>query len=488
MRMRWLTSLFTRPSESVSSDAPLFFTNTLSGKKELFSSIKAGTATMYSCGPTVYSKAQIGNLRAYVFADLIARTLTEAGYHVRRVINITDVGHLQGDGDEGEDKMELGAKREGMRAKDVADRYTRMFMEDLELLNIRTKDIQFPRATEYIKEQIAIVKLLEEKGFTYRTEDGIYFDTSTYANYGALDHGGPKLREEAFAEIGRRVGKKDKRHPADFALWKFSPRGSKRQQEWSSPWGLGFPGWHIECSAMVRALLGQPIDIHTGGMDHIPVHHTNEIAQSECAFGRPLARFWIHEAFLTLSGEKISKSLGNDVYLSDIVERGFNPLALRYLFLQAHYRTPLSFSWESLEAANDALTRLTRIARVIAEEAKGKSTPTDTGRRMIAILRDDLATPAALALLWDSVRDEDLERSEQLAIIEAADKVLGLGLLAPTESVDIPEHVRAIVEERERARQERDFDRSDALRIHIENSGYHVEDRPEGPVVTRRPG
>jgi len=239
---------------------------------------------------------------------------------------------------------------------------------------------------------------------------------------------------------------------------------------------------------MVRALLGQPIDIHTGGMDHIPVHHTNEIAQSECAFGRPLARFWIHEAFLTLSGEKISKSLGNDVYLSDIVERGFSPLALRYLFLQAHYRTPLSFSWESLEAANDALTRLTRIARLIAEEAKGKSTSTDTGRRMIAILRDDLSTPAALALLWDTVRDEDLERGEQLAIIEAADKVLGLGLLAPLESVDIPEHVRAIVEERERARQERDFDRSDALRIHIENSGYHVEDRPEGPVVTRRPG
>ncbi len=487
--MSWFSSLF-RNAPNVQSDAPLFFTNTLSGKKELFSPLKAGVASLYSCGPTVYSKAQVGNLRAYVFADLIARVLSEAGYHTRRVINITDVGHLQSDGDEGEDKMEVGALREGMSAHAIADRYTRMFLEDLALLNIDTNDIQFPRATEYIKEQIAIIRLLEEKGFTYRTSDGLYFDTSTYPNYGALDHAGPKLREEAFAEIGRRITtNKDKRHPADFALWKFSPRGSRRQQEWSSPWGIGFPGWHIECSAMARALLGQPIDIHTGGIDHIPVHHTNEIAQSECAFGKPLARFWMHEAFLTLDGEKISKSLGNDVYLSDITDRGYSPLALRYLFLQAHYRTPLSFSFESLAGANEALGRLTRHARRILEESKGTSKQTDISRRMTALLRDDLATPAALALLWETVRDEDMERAEQRAVIEAADSVLGLNLLA-TESVSeaVPEHIQALVSEREEARRERDFDRSDALRIHIEKGGYHVEDRPNGPVVTRLPG
>lgn len=487
--MSWFSSLF-RNAPKVQSDAPLFFTNTLSGKKELFSPLKAGVASLYSCGPTVYSKAQVGNLRAYVFADLIARVLSEAGYHTRRVINITDVGHLQGDADEGEDKMEVGALKEGSSAHAIADRYTRMFLEDLALLNIDTNDIQFPRATEYIKEQIAIVRLLEEKGFTYRTSDGLYFDTSKYPNYGALDHAGPKLREEAFAEIGRRITtNKDKHHPADFALWKFSPRGSRRQQEWSSPWGIGFPGWHIECSAMARALLGQPIDIHTGGIDHIPVHHTNEIAQSECAFGKPLARFWMHEAFLTLDGEKISKSLGNDLYLSDITDRGYSPLALRYLFLQAHYRTPLSFSFESLAGANEALGKLTRHARRILEESKGTSKQTDVSRRMTAILRDDLATPAALALLWETVRDEDMARSEQRAVIEAADSVLGLNLLS-TESVPetIPERIQALVSEREEARREHDFDRSDALRIHIEKGGYHVEDRPDGPVVTRLPG
>ncbi|MBU2103410.1 cysteine--tRNA ligase [Patescibacteria group bacterium] len=487
--MSWFPKLFTRVAKPITSDAPLFFTNTLSGKKDLFSPLTAGQATMYSCGPTVYSKAQIGNLRAYVFSDLIARVLSESGYRVRRVINITDVGHLQGDGDEGEDKIEAGAKKEGLHAEAIASKYTKLFIEDLSLLNIDTNAIQFPRATEYIKEQIAIITLLEEKGLTYRTADGIYFDTEKYPNYGVLDHSGPKLREEAFAEIGRRIKtNKEKHSPADFALWKFSPLGVRRQQEWSSPWGVGFPGWHIECSAMARALLGQPIDIHTGGMDHIPVHHTNEIAQSECAFGKPLARFWMHQAFLTLSGEKISKSLGNDVYLSNIVKESYSPLSLRYFFLQAHYRSPLSFSWEALAAANEALERLTRLSRRIAEEAKYKATPSDTSRRVIALLRDDLATPAALALLWEAVRDEDMERSEQLGVIKAADAVLGLSLLTPSVKLIVPESIQRLIEKREEARENRDFSTADALRIHISNSGYHVEDGPSGPIVTSRPG
>ncbi len=487
--MKWLTSLLARKSEPAKSDAPLFFTNTLSGKKEAFSSRKAGEVSMYSCGPTVYSKQHIGNLKAPVFADLVARVLTSSGYRVRRVMNITDVGHLVSDADDGEDKMEKGARAEGMSAQDIATRYTKAFLEDIKALNLDTDAISFPRATDYIKEQIAMVQALEEKGYTYKTSDGVYFDTSLFPSYGALSHGGTGLREEAFAEIGRRIaGNTEKKHPADFALWKLSPRGGQRQQEWSSPWGSGFPGWHIECSAMAKALLGPELDIHTGGIDHIPVHHTNEIAQSESVNGKPLSRFWMHEAFINLGDEKIAKSTGNVIYLSDITERGYSPLALRYLFLQAHYRSPISFSWDALAAANEALTRLWRLCATINEEAEGSMKQSDASRQMIALLRDDLATPAALALLWQSVRDDDLEREEQLAVIDAAESVLGLSLLSPHDVLDIPQHIQALVKERELSRKNGDFAKSDALRIHIEEGGYHVEDAPSGAIVTRRPG
>lgn len=486
--MKWLTSLFSPRNEPVTSDAPVLLQNTLTNRKEVFSPIKAGVAAMYSCGPTVYSRAHIGNLRSYVFADTLARMLSQAGYQTRRVINITDVGHLTDDADSGEDKMEKGAREAGMSASDIAARYTKLFIEDIRALGVNADDISFPRATDYIEEQIDIVKLLEEKGYTYRIKDGIYFDTHAFPNYGILDHAGDKLREEAFAEIGRRIAaNNEKRHPADFALWKFSPLGSRRQQEWNSPWGRGFPGWHIECSAMSRALLGQPFDIHTGGIDHIPVHHTNEIAQSEAAYGKPLARFWMHNAFLTIENRKISKSLGDDVYVSDIKERGFSPLSLRYLFLQAHYASPLSFSWESLEAADAALKRLSRLAYTIKAEADERARPSEWSRRIMALLRDDLSTPQALALLWEAVKDEDLTREEQLGAIEAAESVLGLGLLSVPRA-EIPAHILALVSEREAARTARDFAKADTLRIHIENSGYAVEDGPSGPVVTPKAG
>lgn len=492
--MSWLKNLFApKPSPQAKSDAPLFFTNTLTGKRELFSPLRAGSVLMYSCGPTVYSKQHIGNLKAPLFSDLVARVLTQAGYRVKRVINITDVGHLQSDGDEGEDKMEVGAKREGVRATDIAERYTKMFLDDIEAIGLDTSEIRFPRATEYIKEQIAMVKALEERGYTYRTSDGVYFDTSKFPAYGKLGNISPQhTREEAIAGIGRRISEnKEKHQPADFALWKFSPVGSRREQEWSSPWGLGFPGWHIECSAMARALLGVELDIHTGGIDHIPVHHNNEIAQSESVNGKPLARFWMHEAFVNVADEKISKSLGNDVYLSDIIERGYHPFALRYFFLQAHYRTQISFTWEALEAASGALTRLWRLTEKIRTEAKGRTKASDTSRRILALLRDDLATPQALALLWETVRDEDMDRAEQLAAIEAADAVLGLRLLTGgtvTVPEVIPQHIQALVHEREVARQNQDFAKSDALRIHIATSGYHVEDGPNGAIVTRKEG
>lgn len=485
--MNWFASLFKASPKTNESEAPLFLTNSLSGKKELFTPLRAGIASLYTCGPTVYSRQHIGNLRAAVFSDILARTVAQAGYHVRRVTNITDVGHLTDDADTGEDKMEIGARESGRSARDIAAEFTRLYLEDIRALGIDVDNISFPRATDYIEEQIDLVKVLEKRGYTYRINDGIYFDTSKFANYGALDHGGAKLREEAFAEIGRRIaGNSEKRHPADFALWKFSPLGARRQQEWSSPWGRGFPGWHLECSAMSRALLGQPFDIHTGGMDHIPVHHTNEIAQSEAAYDVALARYWLHNAFLTIDNRKISKSAGDDLYLSDITERGIPARALRYLFLQAHYRSPLSFTWESIEAAGNALTRLVRASQVIQEEADGPAVPNDMSRRMIALLRDDLATPSALALLWDVIKDEDMEREEQLAVIEAAEQVFALGLLeAP---VAIPAHIQALVDEREQARQARDFAKADALRIHIDQSGYLVEDGPSGPVVSPKHG
>lgn len=494
--MSWLSRFLNQPSRPTTSNAAILFTNTLTGKKEVFSPQRAGLVSMYSCGPTVYNRAHIGNLRAYVFSDLIARTLTASGYHVRRVINITDVGHLtgenEGDADSGEDKMEKGARREGTSVRDIAERYTTLFMEDIALLNISTEDVLFPRATEYVKEQIDMIRALEVGDFTYATSDGIYFDTSRFPGYGKLGLKADHMRlEAAFASLeGRIKENKEKRHAADFALWKFSPKGEQRLQEWQSPWGPGFPGWHIECSAMVKAILGPTIDIHTGGMDHIPVHHNNEIAQSESLSHKPLARFWMHGAFLTIESEKISKSLGNSILVSEIVERGYHPLAYRYLLLQAHYRSPVNFSWESLAAANEALQRLWKLSRETKEAAKGREVPSDASRRMLALLRDDLATPQALALLWETIKDDDLDSEAVWGVIVTADSVLGLSLVLPphaTAPAPLPADILALAQERDAARLKQDFARSDELRIHIEERGYRVDDAPSGTIVTPRP-
>lgn len=447
---------------------------------------------MYTCGPTVYGRAHIGNLRAYIFSDLTARVLREAGYRVRRVINITDVGHLVSDADEGQDKMEVGARREGVSAEAIANRYTAQFIDDIEQLNVGTTDVLFPRATEYVKEQIEMIKALEEKGLTYHTSDGIYFDTAKFPDYGKLGGVADAMRREvALADLGRRITEnKEKRQPADFALWKFSPTEGSRLQEWGSPWGMGFPGWHIECSAMAKALLGITLDIHTGGMDHIPVHHNNEIAQSESLSHKPLARYWLHGAFLNIESEKISKSLENDIYLSDITDRGYSPLVLRYFFLQAHYRSPLNFTWEALAACNEALNRLWRLAKETKEGAKGRTKPTDASRRVVALLRDDLGTPAALALVWDALKDDELSPAEAWGVVVSADPILGLSLMNPPSSTStpLPEDIQQLAAERDIARSNRDFARSDELRIHIEKGGYRVEDGPSGTVVTKRPG
>jgi cysteinyl-tRNA synthetase len=477
-----IARLFDRTTRGREAPAPLFFTNTLSGEKEPFVPHTPGIALLYSCGPTVYSRAQIGNLRAYVFSDTLARTLADAGYRVKRVINITDVGHLVGDGDEGEDKMTVGAEREHTTPAAIAERYTTLFLDDLRALDVDTSAIAFPRATDYIKEQVALAKTLEEKGFAYRLPDGLYFDTSRFPGYGAL--GGVC---DADLEAGARVAVAEgKRHPADFVLW----RTAKKEdlQQWDSPWGPGNPGWHIECSAMSRALLGEQIDIHTGGEDHITVHHNNEIAQSEAASGRsPFVRYWMHNAFLTVDGEKVSKSLGNVFYLSDIVEKGFHPLALRYFFLQAHYRTPLSFSWDALAAAASALDRLWRSARDVAGESKRVSKRSEARDRFLAAMRDDLATPSALGILWESLKSEEYAPEEKWALLETADAHLGLALLAPPErslaADELPEAVQDLVAQRAEARSARDFAAADRIRAEIEKRGYRVDDGPNGTKI-----
>jgi cysteinyl-tRNA synthetase len=488
------------PSSSI-SPSPIFLTNTLTRKKETFIPLKPGVATMYSCGFTVYSQAHIGNIRPYVFSDLIARTLEAENYHVRRVINITDVGHLVSDADEGEDKMEIGAKREGTTAEEIAGRYTNLFLQDLKHMNLNTGEILFPRATHYIQEQIAMIKTLEQKGCTYRTSDGIYFDTSKFPEYGTLGGisdetlkaGGTESIEERIALAGRTRLKEftsEKRNPADFALWKFSPRTARRQQEWSSPWGLGFPGWHIECSAMIRAILGDTIDIHTGGIDHIPVHHNNEIAQSESVLGHPFVHYWMHSAFLTIEGQKISKSIGNTVYLSDVIEHGFHPLALRYFYLQAHYSSTLSFSWDALSASNEALQRLWRLAVSVSHEARNDLRPSEYQKKFIRFMHDDLASPQALAYLWEVIRDEDIAPKEKLGLLHTADAFLGLSLLTPPESArkrtadELPEEIQALITDREKARKSQDFAKADSFREKLKNRGYLVEDSAQGPLLT----
>lgn len=483
--MQWLDRILGKRTDAARlRPAQIFFTNTLSGAKELFVSQRPGIVSMYTCGPTVYGRAHIGNLRAYVFSDTVARTLGAAGYRVQRVINITDVGHLVGDGDHGADKMSVSAAREKTTPQAIADRYTREFINDIAELGINTNDIRFPRATDYIKEQIALAKTLEEKGFAYRVRNGLAFDTSRFPGYGKLGN-----INVAAQRAGARVeADKEKRHPSDFWLWRTAKPNDL--QQWDSPWGRGNPGWHIECSAMSRALLGQELDIHTGGEDHIATHHNNEIAQSEAASGRTFVHYWMHNAFLTVEGEKISKSLHNDIYLSDVIAKKIDPLALRYFYLQAHYHTPLSFSWDALAGAAEALDRLWKLARDTAQESKGRSASSEARERFLVAMRDDLATPQALGILWDSLKSEEYAPEEKWGLLQDAEDHLGIPFTHPPASgtlkeADIPKEIREMLARREAARASKDFKAADRIRGEIEKSGYRVDDGPHGTVLTR---
>jgi len=461
----------------------LAFHNTMSGKVEPFVPADGQNAKIYFCGPTVYSEAHIGNMRAYLFSDLLRRTIRFAGYDVDSVMNITDVGHLVGDGDDGEDKLQVKAKAEKTTAWDIAEKYTELFFTDTDLLNIWRPDTVL-RATDAIQEQIDLVTILEEKGVTYSTDDGIYFDTAKIDNYGKMT---PNDTREAI-DPGNRIALGGKRNPTDFALWKFSPADAQRDMEWDSPWGVGFPGWHIECSAMAMKVLGNTLDIHVGGIDHIPIHHTNEIAQSETATGEEFSRFWLHCAFLTLAdGDKMSKSSGGPGLLTvrQLSEQGFDPLDYRYLVLTSHYRSELAFSLDNLRAAATARERMARRVRSLVETVQGDLPSIDddpTYLEFCAALAEDLNSPQAIAAVWTRLRDDSADPASTLAVIAKVDQVLGLELLERAQSAGkgVPDDVVALAEERIAKRAERDFAAADALRDQIKELGYEVLDSADG--------
>ena len=454
--------------------------NTLTRSKEAFEPREGRQVRVYSCGPTVYSQQHLGNLRTYLFADLLKRALHFNGYEIRHVINITDVGHLTDDSDTGEDKMEMAAREEGASAWDIAERWTGVFKADLAKLNVQPPDV-WCKATDHIAEQIEMVKILEQKGFTYRTDDGIYFDTSKDPHYGEL----ARLQLDAQQAQTRIEGAGRKRNPVDFALWKLSPSdGPPRQMEWDSPWGRGFPGWHLECSAMSSKYLGHGFDVHTGGVDHIPVHHTNEIAQSEHTFEvRPWVRFWLHGAWLMSEQDKMSKSKGATLTLDQLEARGIAPLAYRYFIQNAHYRQQISFTDEAIERANIAYQRLVRHAEALreAQDSAGAEGLNDYRARFRAVINDDLNAPQAMALVWELVRGKELGGVETWTLLSEFDEVLGLGLReARIEAPEIDARVEALIRQREQARGERDFARADAIRDELSAQGIVLEDRADG--------
>ncbi|OGM20412.1 cysteine--tRNA ligase [Candidatus Woesebacteria bacterium RIFCSPHIGHO2_01_FULL_38_9] len=481
----------------------IFLTNSLTRKKEKFEPINRQSVGMYTCGPTVYYYPHIGNWRTFFFEDILRRVLIYNGCQVVQVMNATDVGHLTGDNvgdaDLGEDRMEAAAKREGKTAWDIANFYIKDFLESREKLNIQTPE-HFVRATDHIEDQINLIKRLEEKELTYVTKMGVYFDVSKFPSYGKL--GGQKMIDKRAATREELKEDSEKKNPFDFALWKFSYPGgrsfdsaqddaaSRRHMEWDSPWGKGFPGWHIECSAMSMKYLGETLDIHTGGVDHIAIHHTNEIAQSEGATGKPFTKYWLHGEFLKVDGGRMGKSLGNAYTLHDIENKGYEALALRYLYLTAHYRDSLNFTWDSLSSAQIALNKLreqvlaakTQITRTLLSTEKRKKVD-DYSIRFVNAVNDDLNTPQALAVLWEALKS-NIPSEDKYDLALSFDEVLGLKLAEVQDiKVEIPEEIRKLLIDRDKLRLEGKFEESDKLRRSIEEKGFTLEDTQAGTVV-----
>lgn len=463
--------------------------NTAARAKQLFEPLTPGIVKMYCCGPTVYHFAHIGNLRTYVFEDLLRRALEACDYTVRHVVNITDVGHLTSDADTGEDKMEKGARREGKTVWDIADYYTQAFFKDWKALGL-IEPTAWPKATDHIPEQIALIQELEAKGYTYEVPgDGIYFDTARfprYPDFAGLDIEGM----QAGARVAMHEGK---RGPTDFSLWKFSPTDARRAMEWDSPWGRGFPGWHVECSAMAMKLLGETLDIHCGGTDHIRVHHTNEIAQSESATGKLFARFWVHGGWLLeapdeeggKAGGKMSKSSGEFVTLDVLIGQGYSPMDYRYFCLTAHYRNYLNFSYQGMDSARDSLRNL----RKRTDPLIGKAAPIrseralEWRRRFFEAVGDDLNIPQALGILNLMLKDPDLLEGERAGLVAAFDKLLGLQLTVAAEaapSAALPADLEPLLAERAEARKNKDWARSDEIRDAFKAAGFALKDNPDG--------
>lgn len=465
---------------------PLKLKNTLTGNVEDFKPLHDKTVRMYNCGPTVYDYAHIGNMRAYIFADILRRTLEWNGYKVNQIVNITDVGHLTSDADQGEDKIEKGALREGKNATQIIHFYTQSFLKDIRSLHIKVADefpMHFPKATEHIGEQIELIQTLEQKGFIYKTSDGIYFDTSKFSNYGKLG----SINIEGLESGARVEENQEKKNITDFALWKFSKEGEHRQQEWESPWGKGFPGWHLECSAMSMKYLGETFDIHTGGVDHIPVHHNNEIAQSEGATGKPFVHFWVHCAFITVDGKKVSKSEGNAYRLDDLVVKNIEPLAYRYFTLQARYSTTENFTWQGIKASQTALTKLRKQVEMLGKDFG--SVNEKYKEEFENFINDDLDTPKALALVWELLKDDMISPGDKRTTILSFDKILGLDVGYPDitireqEQASLPKEIQSLVEDRENARISKDWQKSDEIRKTILEKGYVLKDTQDGVKV-----
>ncbi len=450
----------------------IFLYNTLSRKKEILEPIAPPTVTMYSCGPTVYNYAHIGNLRTYVFMDELRRALKFAGYTTKSVMNITDVGHLTSDADDGEDKMQAAAKKQNKTPEEIAAYYSEIFFKDLARLHILLPEIT-AKATDNISEMIEFVKTLCDMGYGYETDDAVYFDISKFAEYGKLSRCNI---EDALA--GARVAvNAQKRHPADFALWKKAEKNHIMQ--WQSPWGMGYPGWHIECSAMGKKFLGERFDIHTGGVDHIPIHHENEIAQSEALEGHKVVNMWVHGEFMLVDGGKMSKSLGNVYTIDDLIARGYSPLAFRYFCMNTHYRNKLNFTFDGLNGAQVAYDRLRAAVCACKNAPKADD---DTREKVIAkrnklveAVYDDLNYPLALGELWTMLKTPCREVYDEA---EKLDALLGLSLhVEPEVQVEqIPDDVKAIAETRFAARQNKDWATSDALRAKLDELGYAVLD------------
>ncbi len=460
--------------------------NTLNRKIEPFVPIVEGKAFMYCCGPTVYNYAHIGNLRTYLFEDILRRTLEYNNFEVRHVMNITDVGHLSDDGDDGEDKMVKSAREQNKTIYEIADMYTAAFYEDTDALNILRPTISC-KATDHINDMIALIERLEAKGHTYTAGGNVYFSIDTFPRYGEM----ARLKVDELQAGARIEVDPNKRNPKDFVLWFTQSKFANQAMVWPSPWGVGYPGWHIECSAMSMKYLGETFDLHCGGIDHIPVHHTNEIAQSEAATGKRWVNYWIHGEFLINETGKLSKSKGEFLTLSYLQEKGYHPLDYRYFSLGGHYRSQLVFSWQALDSARSARERLVKQVLALKGEASSPaSTLSEQGQgytdTFIGHLNNDLNTPRALATVWTLLKDGEVSAAEKLAILYEADKILGLSLEEVKEEIiTIPEEVQALVDQRTEAKAAKEWSKADELRDIVENMGYSLKDTSEGTIITK---